>query len=108
MLRHLPLFILLMASIQVLGSENDAEVPALHWTLPTTLEGIRQENANLKTTEEPVPVSIMCQRQYNYNICMQDKAVDVGKPERYWTVRRDLTPASVPYLALGAALHAIK
>jgi hypothetical protein len=39
---------------------------------------------------------------------VQDEAVDVSKSERYWTVKRDLSLASVPYLTLGIALHAIK
>lgn len=97
-----------MVSLQALGSGNDTEVPALHWTLPTTLEGIRQESMRLKTTGKPASVSIMCQRQYHYRMCLQEEAVDVGKSERYWTMKRDLTFASVPYLTLGIALRAIK
>ena len=105
MLRHFPLFILLLATLQAFAI--DTQVPALHWTLPTTLEGIRKERANLKITEEPMPVSIMCQGMTG-NLSVQNEAVDVNKTERYWTVKRDMTLASVPYLTLGAALHAVK
>lgn len=92
-----------MASLQVLAI--DTQVPALHWTLPTTLEGIRQERAKLKLTEEPLPVSIMCQRQYDLPV--SGDAVNV-KEERYWTVKRDLSLASVPYIVLGITAHSIK
>ena len=105
MSRKLFFLTFLLASLQILAI--DTEVPALHWMLPTTLEGIRQESSKLKIEEEPMPASIMCQGQY-YNMSMQAEAVDVGKPERYWTVKRDMTFASVPYLTLGIALHAIK
>lgn len=103
MLKHLLSFFLLMASLQVLAI--DTQVPALHWTLPTTLEGIRQERAKLKLTEEPLPVSIMCQRQYDLPV--SGDAVNV-KEERYWTVKRDLSLASVPYIVLGITAHSIK
>lgn len=59
MTKHLTLIAFIIASLQVLAI--DTKVPELHWTLPTTLEGIRQERANLKIEEEPMPVSIMCQ-----------------------------------------------
>ena len=104
MSRHLSLLLLLLASLQALAI--DTQVPELHWTLPTTLGGIHQELSNLKIAAEPMPASIMCQGQYNMDL--QDEAVDVGKPERYWTVKRDLSLASVPYITLGVALHAIK
>ena len=51
MSRYLSLLSLLLASLQALAI--DTQVPELHWTLPTTLEGIRQERANLKIEEEP-------------------------------------------------------
>ena len=92
-----------MASLQALAI--DTQVPAYHWTLPTTLEGIRQERAKLKITEEPLPASIMCQRQYGMPVSAD--AVNV-KEERYWTVKRDLTLASVPYIVLGITTHSIK
>ncbi len=103
MLKHVSFVALLTATLQAFAI--DTQVPALHWTLPTTLEGIRQEQGNLKITEEPLPVSIMCQG--HRDMSMQDEAADVGKPERYWTVKRDMTLASVPYLTLGLALHAV-
>jgi len=103
--KHLTFITFIMAALQALAI--DTRVPELHWTLPTTLEGIRQENSKL-ITEEPMPVSIMCQRQYNYNMVMQDKAFDVSTSERYWTVKRDLSLASAPYITLGIAFHAIK
>lgn len=104
MLKHISFVALLMATLQAFAI--DTQVPALHWTLPTTLIGIRQEQGNLKITEEPLPVSIMCQG--HRDMSMQNEAADVGKPERYWTVKRDMTLASVPYLTLGLALHAVK
>ena len=103
---------LLMASIQVFAShtptlsKGETEYK-LQWELPTTLDGIRQELANMKITEDPVPVSIMCQGQYN-NMSLQDEAVNVNKEERYWTVKRDLSLASVPYIFFGITTHAIK
>ena len=122
MTKHLTLIAFIIASLQVLAI--DTKVPELHWTLPTTLEGIRQERANLKIEEEPMPVSIMCQGRGDKGVqgvngvkgvkgVKGDKGdkevqVDVNKPERYWTVKRDMTLASVPYIALGAALHAVK
>ena len=103
MLKHVLSSFLLMASLQALAV--DTQVPALHWTLPTTLEGIRQERAKVKIAEEPIPASIMCQKQYNMPV--SEDAVDV-KEERYWTVKRDLTLASVPYIVLGITTHSIK
>ena len=47
----------------------------------------------------------MCQKQYNMPV--SEDAVDV-KEERYWTVKRDLTLASVPYIVLGITTHSIK
>ena len=85
----------------------DTQVPELHWTLPTTLAGIRQELTNIKITEEPMPASIMCQSAYKERL-VQEEATSIDKPKRYWTVKRDMTLASVPYITLGAALHAIK
>ena len=112
MSKHLLPFFLLMASIQVFASLDPTLTKAdvdykFQWELPTTLDGIRQERANMKITEEPIPVSIMCEGHY-YNMSLQDEAVNVNKEERYWTVKRDLTLASVPYIALGIAAHAIK
>ena len=101
MTKHLTLIAFIIASLQAFAI--DTKVPELHWTLPTTLEGIRQERANLKIEEEPMPVSIMCQGRGEQGV-----QVDVDKPERYWTVKRDMTLASVPYIALGIALHAVK
>ena len=101
-----------MASIHVFAShiptlsKGETEYK-LQWELPTTLDGIRQELANIKITEDPVPVSIMCQGQYN-NMSLQDEAVNVNKEERYWTVKRDLSLASVPYIFFGITTHAIK
>lgn len=107
MTKHLTLIAFIIASLQVLAI--DTKVPELHWTLPTTLEGIRQERANLKIEEEPMPVSIMCQGRGARFLCTeQGVQVDVNKPERYWTVKRDMTLASAPYIALGIALHAVK
>ena len=54
-----------------------------------------------------MPVSIMCQG-YNNNMSIQTEAVTVGQGERYWTVKRDLSLASVPYIVLGITTHAIK
>ena len=79
----------------------------MQWELPTTLDGIRQERANMKVTEDPIPVSIMCQGQHN-NMSLQDEAVNVNKEERYWTVKRDLSLASVPYIIFGITTHSIK
>lgn len=98
-------FVLLLATLQAMSF--DTQLPSLHWTLPTTLEGIRQERANLQIKEEPVPVSIMCQEQYR-DMSISPEAVDVSSGERYWTVKRDLTLASVPYIVLGITTHAIK
>ena len=113
MTKHLTLIAFIIASLQVLAI--DTKVPELHWTLPTTLEGIRQERANLKIEEEPMPVSIMCQGRgvkevKGVKVVKGDKEVqvDVDKSERYWTVKRDMTLASAPYIALGIALHAVK
>lgn len=105
MRKYLFFFFLLMASLQAFAF--DAQVPELHWTLPTTLEGIRQECSNQTIKEEPMPVSIMCQGAHN-ELLVRKEAVGVTKPDRYWTVRRDMTLACVPYLTLGFALHAIK
>ena len=105
MSRYRSILFLLLASLQALAI--DTQVPELHWTLPTTLQGIRQECSNLNIKEEPIPASIMCQNMYG-KMSLQEEAVDVGKPERYWTVKRDMTLASVPYLTLGIALHAVK
>lgn len=105
MQKHIFLIISLMVTLQV--SAIDTQVPALHWTLPTTLNGIRQERAKLTLKEEPIPVSCMVQRPNN-NPFVQPEAVDVSQEKRYWTVKRDLSLASVPYIALGIAAHAIK
>ncbi len=100
------LFLLLFVVSALRVAAIDTQVPELHWTLPTTLGGIRQELSDLKITAEPMPASIMCQGKYNMDV--QDEAVGVSKPERYWTVKRDMTLASVPYVTLGVALHAVK
>lgn len=105
MQKHIFLIISLMVTLQV--SAIDTQVPALHWTLPTTLNGIRQERAKLTLKEEPIPVSCMVQRPNN-NPFVRPEAVDVSQEKRYWTVKRDLSLASVPYIALGIAAHAIK
>ena len=112
MQRHLPLFVLLLASLQAFAF--DTEVPELHWTLPTTLvtpqpfggELLNGKWLNGKSSNE-LPPSIMCQNMYGH-LSMQQEAVDAGNQERYWTVKRDLTLASIPYLTLGIALHTIK
>ena len=105
MQKGLTLLLLLMASLQVFAI--DTRLPALHWTLPTTLEGIRQEQARIRPVAEPMPASIMCRGQLG-RMSVADEAFSTEGEMRYWTVGRDLTPASVPYLALGAALHAVK
>lgn len=102
----------MMASFQAYASltptlSKGEEEYKLQWELPTTLDGIRQERDNMKITEEPIPVSIMCQGQYN-NMSLQAEAVEISKEERYWTVKRDLSLASVPYIVLGITTHAIK
>lgn len=110
MSRYLSLLSLLLVSLQALAI--DTQVPELHWTLPTTLQGIRQECSKLNIKEEPIPASIMCQGRGDKEVQgvqgVKGVKVDVGKPERYWTVKRDMTLASVPYLTLGIALHAVK
>ena len=122
MKNHLfPIFFLL-ASFQAAAAFN----PTLshgegdyqfHWTLPTTLEGIRQESANLKITEDPIPASIMCQGRFGgvkevngIQVLNEVNGIQevVNKSERYWTVKRDLSLASVPYIVLGISAHAIK
>ena len=114
MLKHLLPFILLVASLQSFASFNPTLSKGegefqLHWTLPTTLDGIRQERANLNIKEEPIPASIMCQNSYVAGYTsIAPEATDVSKEERYWTVKRDLTLASVPYIVLGITAHAIK
>ncbi len=114
MLKHLLPFILLVASLQSFASFNPTLSKGegefqLHWTLPTTLDGIRQERANLNIKEEPMPASIMCQNSYVAGYTsIAPEATDVSKEERYWTVKRDLTLASVPYIVLGITAHAIK
>lgn len=104
----------------------DTMVPAFHWTLPTTLEGIRQECARLEPAR-PSPDPSLAGRGKDTSgrlytplptregsgvgpktLPVSPEATNVAKKERYWTVRRDLTLASVPYIALGAATHAIK
>ena len=112
MKKHLLSFVFLLTVLQAYAilnpnlSKGEGEYK-LQWSLPTTLEGIRQERANLKIKEEPVPTSIMCQKQYN-NMSISPEAVDVSSGGRYWTVKRDLTLASVPYIVLGVSAHAIK
>ena len=114
MLKHLLPFILLVASLQSFASFNPTLSKGegefqLHWTLPTTLDGIRQERANLNIKEEPMPACIMCQNSYVAGYTsIAPEATDVSKEERYWTVKRDLTLASVPYIVLGITAHAIK
>ncbi len=54
-----------------------------------------------------VPVSYLC-RKGGDSLYMRTEAVNVGQEKRYWTVKRDLSLASVPYLALGLALRTIK
>ena len=105
MTKQLSLFVVLMVSLRMFAI--DTEIPELHWSLPTTLEGIRQESAKLKDIGEPIPASIMCQNIYG-GLSVRDEALGTDQPERYWTVKRDMTLASVPYLTLGIALHAIK
>ena len=105
MSQHLALIAFIMVSFQAFAI--DTQVPALHWILPTTLEGIRQQASKLKIEEEPMPVSIMCQ-SVHHEMPVQREAVGMTKPDRYWTVKRDMTLACVPYLTLGFALHAIK
>ena len=95
-----------MASLQI--HAIDTQVPEFHWTLPTTLSGINEELKNMKTPDEPMPVSCMVQKSNYYNMTLQDDAVNVGKEERYWTVKRDLSLASVPYIVLGITAHSIK
>jgi len=113
MKKHLLSLILLLTASQVFASLNPnlskgGSEFQLHWNLPTTLEGIRQERANLNLHEDPMPTSIMCQGPHYYNMSVQDGAVNVNQEERYWTVKRDLTLASVPYIVLGITAHAIK
>ena len=109
-------FLLLSATIQAFASftptlHRGEENYQLHWSLPTTLQPAT--NSWQKTTllredsEGTVPVSIMCQRQ-NSLLYMPEEATDVSQPERYWTMKRDLSLASVPYITLGIAFHAIK
>ena len=112
MSKHLLPFFFLMVSYQVLAI--DTQVPALHWTLPTTLHELRNNGQGagewlLTDGQSPneIPVSIMCQRTSD-NSSVQAEAVSVNKEERYWTVKRDLSLASVPYITLGLAAHAIK
>lgn len=108
-----PVFFLLAsfqaaANITPTLSEKEFE---FHWTLPTTLDGIRQECANLKISEDPIPASIMCREQHSGVQGVQEVQgvqVDVDNSERYWTVKRDLSLASVPYIVLGISAHAIK
>ena len=112
MSKHPLPFFFLMVSYQALAI--DTQMPALHWTLPTTLHELRNNRqgagelllADGQSSNE-IPVSIMCQRVSD-NSTVQAEAVNVTKEERYWTVKRDLSLASVPYITLGLAAHAIK
>lgn len=99
------LFVPLMAALRAFGF--DTRVPALHWTLPASLDGIRRECTNLQPAEEPAPVSIMCRGQYG-GLPVRREAVDAKGEGRYWTARRDLSLASVPYITLGIIAHAYK
>ena len=119
MSKHLASFILLMASLQAFAI--DTQVPALHWELPTTLHELQSKEQELSKllldeSSNEMPVSIMCQRQYGWPersdwpgwSGKSDKSDWSDKSERYWTVKRDLTLASVPYIVLGITAHTIK
>jgi len=107
--------VLLFATLHALAF--DTQVPALHWSLPTTLvpahKSLLTDNGQLTldegqlAMENDMPVSIMCQRSAGY-LAVQDEAVNVNQRERYWTVKRDLTLASVPYIVFGVTAHSIK
>lgn len=94
-----------MASLRVFAI--DTRLPALRWTLPTTLEGIRQEQAKIRPAPEPMPASVMCRGQLG-RLSVGDEAFSTDGEKQYWTVRRDLSLACVPYIALGIAFHANK
>lgn len=101
MLKRFFLMAFLVASFQAFAIET--QVPALHWTLPPTLYPPSQvRNAS------PIPASIMCQRQSNHNLSIQPDAVRIDNKKQYWTVKRDLSLASVPYITLGLAAHGFK
>ena len=82
MAKHLFLFVFLMATLEALATD-DLQVPA------------------------SLPVSCMCQRPYK-KLTISPDAVNIGQQKQYWTVKRDLSLASVPYIALGLAGHAFK
>ena len=119
MSKHLLLFVFLMATLKALAI--DTQVPALHWNLPATLAtpplapfSLKEGNVWLKTfpqrrdTDKAMPVSIMCRRPMG-NQPVQPEAVSIGQgKQQYWTVKRDLSLASVPYITLGFALRAVK
>ena len=105
MAKHLLPLLSFLVTLQVLAI--DTHVPELHWTLPTTLDGIRREREQMKVSEEPAPVSIMC-RNLSGSMTVSPEATKVTEGERYWTVKRDLTLASVPYIALGFATRPVK
>lgn len=111
------IFIALLASLQALaGTFNPSAAFSakqqdfqLHWELPTSLAKLQPQldmMADVATPAE-MPVSIMCQKQTG-KWSVEPQATDVAGEERYWTVKRDLTLSSVPYIALGIAAHAIK
>jgi len=81
MLKHLLLLVLLTGAIPILAQEADCT------------EGT---------------VSCLCQKGRWSNLSVQPEAVSINKEERYWTVKRDLSFASVPYIALGFAARAVK
>lgn len=111
-----PLFVVfLMASLTAYAGLNPSisKEPSyrLHWELPTTLaacptllQGAMPDNV----ATDDMPVSIMCKKQNGYVMSVSPEATDVSDEGRYWTVKRDLTLASLPYVAFGGAAHAIK
>ena len=66
----------------------------------------------LEVNAEELETSLLCKKTPYLTIPLQ--AVNVGKNEalpkeqRYWTMKRDLTLASVPYIALGFASQGFK
>ena len=116
MQRHLPIFVLLLASLHAFANSTPTPYKGegefqFHWSLPTTLVTPQSYGGGLLNgnSANEMPASIMCQNQWDKSKNMKvDGASVIDKPERYWTAKRDFTLASVPYLTLGIAFHAIK
>ena len=116
MTKHLLPLCLFVASLQAFAF--DTQVPELHWSLPTTLQTSRplmgdrmfeelQTTDNGQQATENHPSSFF-NPQSSKDLSIQPAAVSVDAEKRYWTVKRDLSLASVPYIVLGITTHAIK